>query len=151
MRRFILFSALLLAAPALAQAQPQPDPAMQIQVVDARLAPARSGQTSQLSALLRNPTQATLTLTGISTPMANQVLFQRYTTDAQGFRKLTAMSGILLPPDANVVVTPGALEIKFLGITHTLERDMETPLTLHFSNGTRRTIRVTIQGSPSHE
>ena len=142
---------LLALSPFTVIAQPRPDAAMQVQLQDARLTPAQAGRTGWLSVLIRNPTAETLTLTGITTPVARQVVFQRYDTDAQGYRRLTPLPGLLLAPGADVVVVPGALEVKLLGVTETLERTMEVPLELHFSNGTRRTVRVTIQEGPSHD
>lgn len=135
----------------IALAQPQPNPAMRVQVIDARLTPAKPGGDSQLSMLLRNPTSQTLTLSGVSSPLASQTLMQRYTTDADGFKTLTLLPGILLAPEADAVITPGSLEIKLLSVTSALDSTMEAPLVLHFSDGFRRTIRVKIQESSFHD
>lgn len=119
---------------------------MRLQVRDAHIEPAAAGASAGVSMLVTNPTSTTLVLVGASTPMAGETALQHYVKDAQGLVQVAPLNTLVLKPMSETVIAPGALELQLIGLTSELKKGLELPLTLKFDDGTKRTVRLKVEG-----
>lgn len=146
----IMLMCLMLTA-AVAQENPAvaPDPAvMRLEVVDASVAPAKAGGSVAVRMVLANPTPTALRLVGASTPLAGQTLLQTYAPNGQGLMQVQELKGLPLPAKTEVLLLPGVLELQLVGLTADLQPGLELPLKLKFADGTERTVRINVEGTP---
>jgi copper(I)-binding protein len=66
--------------------------------------------------------------------------------DKNGMVQVQNLSSMPLPPKSETVLAPGALELQLVGLTQALKDGLELPLTLKFSDGTVRTLRIEVEG-----
>lgn len=134
---------------ALAVAAPNPD-VMKLDVRDAHVAPRAAGGSVGVSMLITNPTSSTLILVGATSPLAGETALQRYVKDAQGLIQVAPVNSLPLPAHSDTVLAPGAVELQLIGLTTELQAGLELPLTLKFADGTKRVLRVEVEGD-DHE
>jgi copper(I)-binding protein len=133
MRHFLLPALLLCAGTAQA-----------LDILDASVPPGKAGQSVVVSMFLDNPTSQTVVITGAQTPLAQAGKFQRLAKTDDGLYQLQPLSDVTLPPHTNLVFAPGALELRLLNLQADLSPGYEIPLTLHFTPGGPRTLRLKI-------
>lgn len=118
-------------------------------VYDALVAPAAKGGSSAVSMVLHNPLAWPVTITGASSSMAERVLMQHY-VQQNGVTQIFPLPQVTIPAGADLTVVPFGLEIRLLNATQDLHYGMDVPLTLTFSDGSTRTLRLTIE-NPDHD
>lgn len=131
---------------ALAAVSLPPSNVMQLEFHDAAVQAAPLHGSAKVSVLIENPTSSTFELVGASTPMADQTMLQRYIKDSHGILQLDPVSTLKLPPKSQTVIAPGTLELQITGLNYELKPGLEVPFNLKFADGSKRTIRLTIQG-----
>jgi hypothetical protein len=117
---------------------------MGVRVSDAHVAPADAGASVAIAMVLTNPGKATVTLTGAASPLAGQTLLRQYVKGADGLYQLRTLEQVDVPPQFDLVLAPGGLELQLVGLTQPLEAGLEIPVTLKFNDGSQRTVRVAV-------
>jgi periplasmic copper chaperone A len=131
-------------AMAAAVAMPNPD-AMRVELRDAHVTATEAGGSVAVRTLLVNPTDSTLELVGVTTPLAGQTVLQHYVKTRDGLYQTAPLNKLVLAPKSETVLAPGALELQLVGVTKPLEAGRELPLTLKFADGTQRVVRVSVE------
>jgi periplasmic copper chaperone A len=142
----VLLSLLLVAAPlGLAEVLPLRDPAGgPLRIQDARIAPAATGGSAAVRALLVNPGSQPRTLVGVQSPLTGSTSLVAYGRGADGLFTQTPLTQLEIPAKGQLVLAPGGTELRLLGLAAPLETGLETPLELEFADGVRQTIRLKI-------
>ena len=116
-----------------------------LQVLDASIPAAAAGQSAAVSMVLINPTSGTIVIRGATSPAAQIIRLQHITKTPEGLMQMETQSKLILPPNSNAVLSPGATEMRLLNLSTALEAGYETPLTLIFNDGTSKNIRLHIK------
>jgi len=62
-----------------------------------------------------------------------------------GMMRMRQISEIVVPPGEDVVLQPGGLHVMFIGLNGSLEEGRSFPLTLVFSDGSTKVVKVPVK------
>lgn len=116
-----------------------------LRILDASIPAAAAGQSAAVSMMLINPTSGTIVIRGATSPAAQIIRLQHITKTPEGLMQMETQSKLIIPPNSNAVLSPGATELRLLNLATPLEAGYETPLTLIFNDGTTKNIRLHIK------
>lgn len=103
-------------------------------------------QTGAVYFTLRNPTETSRTLTGISVDEAVAADAQLHTTELKNemMRMREVTEGLTIPAESAKSLKPGGYHVMLLGLTRALTDGESFPLTLHFDNKESVTVTVSV-------
>lgn len=84
---------------------------------------------------LCNGAMAPVTLTGLSTPVADIAEFHQSTRDDAGIVSMAPLGAIVLAPGERVVFEPGGRHVMLIGLRGPISSGDHAELTLHFAGG----------------
>lgn len=93
---------------------------------------------------VRNTGDATVTLTGLKTPLAMRAEIHQTTTDAAGVSSMAPAGAIVIPPGDSATLKPGGLHAMLMKLQAPMTEGEMFPLTLVFSDGGEVTIDVPV-------
>lgn len=95
---------------------------------------------------IRNTGDEAVTLTGISTPLANMPEIHESKTNADGVSAMAPAGEINIAPGEAAELEPGGLHAMLMRLQEPMEEGDSFPLTLSFSDGGDVTVEVPILG-----
>lgn len=90
------------------------------------------------------------TLTGASSPVAEEVILQYTHNYGQGVKTMRPLENqeIYLPPMSKVKLQPGGMHLMFTGLKQPLRLGLEVPVRLEFANSPAIYVKTIIQKQP---
>ncbi len=101
-------------------------------------------RTTALYMTIKNDTDISDVLLGVSTPIAEQAALHS-TVLQEGIARMLPLDRLSIPAHAEVAFTPGKLHIMLMGIKKPLAKGDSIPLTLSFEKAGEKTIEVMIE------
>jgi hypothetical protein len=119
-----------------------------VQVSNAWMLPARSGQTAAVYLTLAQSGTQIISLTGAASERASAVEIHRSMTDAQGLAGMRPVTAVAIPPSGDVQFASGSLHLMVIGLADDIRAGDSLPLTLSFGDGSTLRIDVPVLNAP---
>ena len=144
---FVVASVLLPAAafvPSLARGQASP-----LTVVNAWVRKPPGVDTAAVYFVLKNPGSSAITITGVSSPIADHVMVHE-SSNVDGQSRMRMKDTVTVAPGKSVAFSPGGLHVMLSGLKHEIPVGAKVPVTLQLEGGGQVNVTAIVRSLGSN-